>query len=559
MSCFYVFELPDKVVEGLKPFKLDFLDSAATPNSNEHDSDSHSDSHSDSQSDSDLSSDSDNSEASSSDTDSPSENSVDKPKPAKKSTFSSAVTKYLDGDDELSIEQWQWANQAHITGTPFVYFSNPSVFPEKKVLSIYKSWFDNTRLIDSPVQEVRSLPKEGKSCILMVGSGNFAGAIFDHHKHHHKTNISNPFANVIVLASKTFHRYTTRRKQGGAQSASDSARGKANSAGSTIRRANERMLQEEIKELLRSWAPHLKDCHRIFIRAAGRSNRQLLIGYPEAPIEKGDSRVVQLPFAMGRFTLNECKSAWLRLTQTQVVDPPEPPLAPSVPSSKQESPAPAKPKSKSPEPVKEITAEEQLSSKIVDLIKRSKLPALKLIIEKEANGSFDFELQPASKFFLYPTPLLYAAHFDKHNVVSQLLKWGASPMITNEQGQTVGELASPHLKTMEALQITRQALGEQKWDWKTAKVGPPLTREQILQKDMQKKLRIKKEHEELLLAQEKKEKSQRIERLISKHGSGKLTGGLYEASRGMSEADLKHVERERRARAAEARLAKLGG
>lgn len=548
MSRFYIFELPTNIIEDLKPFKLDFLNSSMTSNSNEHEFDS--------QSDSDSSSESDYIDSSLSETEASNEST--KTKPAKNSTFSSAVTKYIDGGDELSIEQWQWANQAHVTGTPFLYFSNTSIFPHNKVLSMYKAWFDSNRLIDSPVKEVKNLPKEGKSCVLMVGSGNFAGAIIDHCKHHHKITISNPFANIIVLASKTFHRYTTRRKQGGAQSASDNARAKANSAGSTIRRANERMLQNEIKELLQSWAPLLKDCHRIFIRAAGRSNRQLLIGYPEAPIVKGDTRVVQLPFATGRPTLNECKSAWLRLTQTQVVDPPEPPLVPSASATKKESPAPLKPNSKSPEPAKEISAEEPVSMKIADLIKRSKLPALKQLIEKEANGNFDFELQPASKFFLYPTPLLYAAHFDKHNVVSQLLKWGASPIKTNEQGQAVGDLALPHQKTREALQMTRQALGEEKWDWKTAKVGPPLTKEQILQREMQEKLRIRRENEELSAAQERKEKSQRIERLISKHGSGKLTGGLHEASRGMSEDELKHVERERRARAAEARLSKMG-
>ncbi|KAF1783553.1 Ankyrin repeat-containing domain [Phytophthora cactorum] len=64
--------------------------------------------------------------------------------------------------------------------------------------------------------------------VFLLRSGRFAGAVFDKDK---------------ALCHKTFQRYTTRRKQGGAQSASD-ANGKAKSAGATLRRYNEAALKQ---------------------------------------------------------------------------------------------------------------------------------------------------------------------------------------------------------------------------------------------------------------------------------------------------------------------------
>ena len=59
--------------------------------------------------------------------------------------------------------------------------------------------------------------------VLMLRSGHFAGAVFD------KDN---------AIVHKTFHRYTTRRKQGGAQSACDGSGNAPKSAGASLRRYN---------------------------------------------------------------------------------------------------------------------------------------------------------------------------------------------------------------------------------------------------------------------------------------------------------------------------------
>lgn len=90
-------------------------------------------------------------------------------------------------------------------------------------------------------------------CIALNGGGYFAAAIFD---------------NSIkqIVCSKTFRRYTTRRKQGGSQSLKDSEKiGKIHSAGAMIRRENEKKLREEILNLIfNSWKPHMAKCSLTF-------------------------------------------------------------------------------------------------------------------------------------------------------------------------------------------------------------------------------------------------------------------------------------------------------
>lgn len=53
-----------------------------------------------------------------------------------------------------------------------------------------------------------------------------------------------PQPEMQIIAHKTFHRYTTRRKQGGSQSVNDNAKGFAKSAGAQLRRYGEQALRE---------------------------------------------------------------------------------------------------------------------------------------------------------------------------------------------------------------------------------------------------------------------------------------------------------------------------
>jgi len=130
-----------------------------------------------------------------------------------------------------------------------------------------------------------------KWCIFMCSGGHFAGVCFEGDK---------------VVAHKTIHKYTVRRKQGGSQLAQDSSGKKAKSAGASIRRHNEMALQQEIRALLAEWAGHISASQFLFVQAPS-FNRQIFHGYEETPFKKGDERLRKIPFSTRRPTLAEVK------------------------------------------------------------------------------------------------------------------------------------------------------------------------------------------------------------------------------------------------------------
>jgi hypothetical protein len=101
--------------------------------------------------------------------------------------------------------------------------------------------------------------------VLMLRSGHFAGAIFEpqnplNNKGKHNNHTVNN--QQSALCHRTFHRYTTRKKAGGAQSAADARQGGHKSAGANLRRYGEQMLTQDIQALLASseWCGHLANC-----------------------------------------------------------------------------------------------------------------------------------------------------------------------------------------------------------------------------------------------------------------------------------------------------------
>jgi len=168
--------------------------------------------------------------------------------------------------------------------------------------------FDQEDLEDDPIALLRyhQIPrppvktKRRTIALMMIGGGHFAAIIASLTPTTIKNHQNQEESKVEVVASKTFHRYTTRRKQGGTQSANDSAKGKAHSAGSALRRYNESALQNEIRELLGSWKNELDNCELIFIRATGSANRTTLFGYEGAVLKSNDSRIRGFPFTTRR-------------------------------------------------------------------------------------------------------------------------------------------------------------------------------------------------------------------------------------------------------------------
>lgn len=459
-------------------------------------------------------------------------------------------------NDILYEEDEGTAVPAHLRGSPYALFVSDQ-FPDQ-CLAVYKPILDPKLIQDDPVQSLRELPVNGHSVVLMIGGGHFSSAVISHTPSKHQPSPQNPYASIDVLAHKTFHRYTTRRKQGGSQSASDNAHGKANSAGSSLRRANEAALQVEIRELLESWRDYISTAAAIYIRASGRSNRNVLLNYEKSPIVSTDSRLRTLPFTTKRATGAEIKRAWQELTTARLINKPEPEpvkkkhasAVNSAPSSRAQSPKPSK---------RTPTAEEKHTEEITSLIKRSRSP--RLIAYMRSNGlDPNFALQPFSHYQSTPTPVFYAASQGSHHVVGVLLTTlKADPTIRNVAGRTAFQLSADQA-TKDAFQLARSALGEHTWDWKAAKVGPALTKEDIQQREEQEQQALAEQRQQDLKKLHNDNASDnRIPSQASKLAANIATSvGQEAALRGLSEDAKKKLEREMRARAAEARFKRLG-
>lgn len=118
----------------------------------------------------------------------------------------------------------------------------------KLVFSLYKCLIFNKKEEITHVilrERLEILAESNKWCVLMLGGGHFAGAIFE---------------KDVPILHKTFHCYTVRAGQGGAQSGRDNksgGSGQPKSAGASLRRYNEQSLvQVKTNELLHKLAWH---------------------------------------------------------------------------------------------------------------------------------------------------------------------------------------------------------------------------------------------------------------------------------------------------------------
>ncbi|EEY15690.1 conserved hypothetical protein [Verticillium alfalfae VaMs.102] len=151
---------------------------------------------------------------------------------------------------------------------PLIWFTS-SVLPKNHFFGLYRAILtaEDLRLEPKMVDVVKAkqleplaMPKVGKDGILpeiaykgphfflcMIGGGHFAAMVVSLAPRPGKGATGPLNREATVLAHKTFHRYTTRRKQGGSQSANDNAKGAAHSAGASIRRYNEQALIDDVR------------------------------------------------------------------------------------------------------------------------------------------------------------------------------------------------------------------------------------------------------------------------------------------------------------------------
>ncbi|KAF2215179.1 hypothetical protein CERZMDRAFT_82231 [Cercospora zeae-maydis SCOH1-5] len=416
--------------------------------------------------------------------------------------------------------------------------------------------------------------------LCMIGGGHFAAMVVSlTPKLTKKAGVEDRSATVI--AHKTFHRYTTRRKQGGSQSANDNAKGNAHSAGSSIRRYNESALIQEVRDLLAEWKPFIDSSELLFIRASGTTNRRTLFGpYEEQVLNSRDDRIRGFPFNTRRATQSELMRAFIELTRVKVSEVDEAALARQAEEEDAKAAARAEAlansKSNAPKTAKTSKDDEEAAlhtQQIQALIRRSKAPGLLSYIQSNQLTP-DFRFVPTEQNRHAPTPLHLAAASNSPACTSTLLtKLGADPTIRNEDGKSAFDIAGDRA-TRDAFRVARSHLGEERWSWDDAGIPAALS-----QADAEARTAREKEEKAVENAAEKKRRQAEIERLRKedtekrndqqerKFGKGHMLAKPQmtaeerraEEARGMTDEMRMRLEREKRARAAEERMKRLAG
>ena len=515
----------------------------------------------------------------------------------KESTLSALLKKQAKISNPEFDEFASRKNQQGPGKPPLLWFTSPTL-PDNMSLGVYRAIFSNaeqeeeSHIMDtlrkkqlSPKQPPKVKANEGgvplpgtdigpHYFLCMIGGGHFAAMVVALAPKTGKKHTGVDERSATVIAHKTFHRYTTRRKQGGSQSANDNAKGNAHSAGSSIRRYNEAALTNEVRELLLSWKSMIDTAELIFVRATGSTNRRTLFGpYEGQVLRNNDPRNRGFPFSTRRATQKELMRAFVELTRVKQSTIDEAALAAlNAPQTESTTPTPAPAKPKPPKPSKEEETATLHTSQIIPLIKRSKVPAL-LNYLKTNNIPPTFTFFPENHHT--PTPLHLAASLNSAPIVLALLtKAGTDPTIMNDDARTPFTLAGDRA-TRDAFRVARSELGETAWDWEKAGVPTALSKAEADKRDAQDKSekaaeskaeseRRKAEAERLRKESEAEEVKRREQRL----GKGKALGALpvktgadlrEEEMRGLTPEARARMERERRARAAEERFKRMQG
>ena len=475
---------------------------------------------------------------------------------------------------------------------PLVWFTTP-LLPKNTSLGIYRAIFTNAEQEESDVVEVirkkqldpiptRPLTNDISNGVptpstraspsifmCMIGGGHFAGMIVSVAPKLAKQSTGTEQRQAIVIAHKTFHRYTTRRKQGGAQSANDAAKGAAHSAGSSLRRYNEVALEQEIRALLAEWRVLIGNVQLIFVRATGSSNRRTLFGpYDGQVLRHNDPRNRTFPFSTRRATQAELMRAFVELTRVKVGQVDQTALAAAAAQSEnaQSTKPLLAPQENQPNKVEEeaILNTSQLQS----LIRRSKAPAIVSYLSSHSlSPNYLFHPPSAQANHHAPMPLHLASSVNSSAVVLALLtKAGADPTLVNGEGKPAFDLAG-HRATRDAFRVARSELGENAWDWSAAHVPPPLSKAEAEKRGALEKAEADKAETDRRMAEEERlRKEKPVVDQTTKKGC-KTLGAVpktaeerrEEDARGMTPEIRLRIERERRARAAEERMKRMAG
>ncbi|KAG2129227.1 uncharacterized protein EDB93DRAFT_1234588 [Suillus bovinus] len=491
--------------------------------------------------------------------------------------------------------------------------------PPSTQFGVYRMLFPMDTPASSYLAELKTIQERVKGgrkwAMFMVAGGHFAGAIVEVSRPVEdqdpttsaktKKKPPKPKSETSILKHKTFHRYTTRRKQGGSQSVNDNSKGAAISAGAMLRRYGEQALRDDIRNLLLDWADDIQGCERIWLRASV-SNRRIFLDYENCVINKGDDRLRTFPFPTRRPTQSELVRCLLELTQVKtshlteealraqdeafLASLPNPKATPSI------APAAVPEKAKPQRLTKEEEIYREKWYRLLDMISKGRSEPLKSFWEREGAslGGVDAPIpewtedrrtsllqvavqsgqEDVTRWLLYelhadPTIVVPSLGVHQETAANESDASNVPPLQGTGSRRTAYDLA----RTRAVRDVFRQCAGDHPdwWDWfGAARVPSTFNKEKEEARDEKKKQRKKglrekmREREARERERESKQSDIDDEQVETKSelrsqdptAPRKLGGSSGAADRvvGLTAELRAKVERERRARAAEARL-----
>ncbi|KAH9940938.1 uncharacterized protein BXZ73DRAFT_98766 [Epithele typhae] len=485
---------------------------------------------------------------------------------------------------------------------PLVWFHSP---PATQI-GVYRTIFSTIVSPQDYLEELESLQDGGEHgrtwALFMTAGGHFAGAIVrvkrpdgdDPAELTKKGKPKRPKPDVEILKHKTFHRYTTRRKQGGSQGLNDNSKSKAISAGAMLRRYGEQALRDDIRKLLEDWAEDLHECERIWLRASV-SNRRIFLDYDDAVIKKGDVRLRSFPFPTRRPTqaeLTRCLNELVRVKVSHLTEDAlraqDEALLASLPKPKPQPAPPTQPdatKLKEKPVIPQLSAEEERIrdrwTRLLDMVKRGRLDALRSFWEREGADLGGVDTSVPGWADERGGTVLQAATLAGQEDVTASTALDEEP-VADEDPETArlprGKRRTAYdlAKTKEMRNLYRRCAAEHPdwWDWlgseNGARIPSVLSTEMKEVQDEKKKARrkglkdkVKEREKERASASPTPPPVAAVKPVKEEPQSGprKLGGaaGAAEGVAGLTPEMRAKIERERRARAAEARMKALGG
>lgn len=357
----------------------------------------------------------------------------------------------------------------------------------------------NTTNTQSPLNKLYELcrnlnaPLANKDCknmilVLSLQSGRFAAAIF------HKGD---------CIQHTTSTRYTMRKGQGGAQSSNDNAKGKAKSMGSQLRRQGEIQLRNDVANAMREWKGLLSKCSFFFLSVSKTLQKgfwddiEKIIGREDIEninFNKKSPKVISIPLDVGRPSHEGCcaiyeilTTCYLQRIDMQILEN----------HQKEEALNKLKSLDDTNKEGKAKTGEKEESSLSKDAVIKKNVTELSQMhksAEKADVKALQTLLSIESEVDLIDvragedemTPLHYAASAKDASAASScvyllLVEGHANPCITDARNRPPYFLASSEL-VRNSFRKARFEIGETAWKWDEAKVGPPLSADEMQRK-----------------------------------------------------------------------------